>query len=324
MNVCIPIEFKAQGGGFYFLKNFETYLVQRGHRILKNIGDNYDLLFTNHWMVPRREILQAFRRNPNVRIVHRIDGAAQDYGRDPEADERQRAVNELADLTIFQSEYCRYSTREKFCVIKQDGPVIHNPVDISLFRPDGKNRRFEFRYTLAVVSWSTNPMKGVRQIYQVARENPDIGFAMCGNFSEKPNFPNLIWLGVLNRHELAEVLRSCFALVTFSQNEACPNHVLEGLSSGLPILYLDSGATGEVVGNAGLPVTADTFRREFDRVIERRDKFSAAARLRAERAFDPQAQFSKYEHAIQGALNQSPRVSLTRRKALTWLALLGL
>ena len=41
----------------------------------------------------------------------------------------------VADVTIFQSEYSRYSTREKYHVVAQDGPVIWNPVDLDAFDP---------------------------------------------------------------------------------------------------------------------------------------------------------------------------------------------
>ena len=197
MKICIPIEFRSQGGGFYFLNAFTRHLAEAGWEILSDVKTTYDVLFTNHWMVPRSEILRAIRFNPQVRVVQRIDGAAQDYGRNPESDQRQRAVNLLADLTIFQSEYCRFSTREKYPVILQDGPVIHNPVDIGLFNPAGHKRPFETPKDLvACVTWSTNPMKGAASIYEVASSNPTLGFVLCGQYPDAPDLPNIFLLGV--------------------------------------------------------------------------------------------------------------------------------
>ena len=321
MRVCIPIEFKPQGGGHYFLKSFSEYLLAHQHLVTADIRDRYEVLFTNHWMVPRRRILKAIRRNPRVRIVQRIDGAAQDYGRDPEADRIQHEVNLLSDLTIFQSDYCRYSTREKFPVITQDGPVIHNPVDINLFTPTGERRSFPQDTLVAAVTWSQNPMKGAASVYVVARNNPNVGFVLCGNFPDAPPTPNIYSLGVLDRGKLAEVLRSCNALVSFSQNEACPNHVLEALSCGLPILYVDSGAMKEVVGDAGLPVIVENFSTQFDLIMQNRNYYANAARKRVLKLFSPSIIFPKYIGAIQQSL-----MAPTNMKAVTRLtkAYLGL
>lgn len=319
MHICIPIEFQPQGGGYYFLQNFKRYLHDSGHVVHKQIDAHYDLLFTNHWMVPRGAILRAVRHNPRVRIVQRIDGAAQDYGRDPEADRRQRAVNQLADLTIFQSEYCRYSTREKFPVIRQDGPVIHNPVDLEVFTPQGATRTFPHKILVAAVTWSQNPLKGSASVYEVAAANPGVGFVLCGNYPDAPDLPNLHVLGLQGREDLAAVLRSCQALLTFSQNEACPNHVLEAMASGLPVLYIDSGAMAEVIGAAGLPVTEETFRRQLDALMADHAHLSAAARARAEAMFNPEVVFGRYMAELQNALSRPTRLPRWQRAALAWL-----
>jgi len=322
MKICIPIEFQAQGGGFYFLQAFERFLVANGDTVTRKIDDRYDILFTNHWMTSRSEIIKAFRFNPNVRIVQRIDGAAQDYGRNPEADQRQRAVNLLADSTIFQSEYCRYSTREKFHVIPNDGPVIHNPVDLELFNPAGSKRTLQgYQYFVACVTWSANPMKGAASIYEVATDNPNTGFVLCGQYPDAPDLPNIIRLGVLNHVDLAEALRSCHVMLTFSQNEACPNHVIQGLASGLPVLYGDSGAMHEVVGDAGLPVTVSSFADQLAKICTSLSLFSERARQRAVSLFPPNDIFPRYREAMLASLDLPPRVSLVRRRLLTLLDL---
>jgi glycosyltransferase involved in cell wall biosynthesis len=320
MKICIPIEFQAQGGGFYFLQAFERFLVANGDTVTRKVEDQYDILFTNHWMTPRSEIIKAFRFNPNVRTAQRIDGAAQDYGRNPEADQRQRAVNLLADLTIFQSEYCRYSTREKFHVIPNDGPVIHNPVDLELFNPAGSKRTLQgYQYFVACVTWSANPMKGAASIYEVATDNSNTGFVLCGQYPDAPDLPNIIRLGVLNHVDLAEALRSCHVMLTFSQNEACPNHVIQGLASGLPVLYGDSGAMHEVIGDAGLPVTVATFADQLARIRESFNRYSELARQRAVSLFSPDDIFQRYRRALLASLDSPPRVSLVRRWVLIWL-----
>jgi len=86
--------------------------------------------------------------------------------------------------------------------------------------------------------------------------------------------------------------------VFFSENESCPNVVLEALASGLPILYKDSGATPEVVGKCGLKVTVGNFREQLERALGRREEFSEAARTRAVTLFSPDVVFPQYLKAI--------------------------
>ncbi len=318
MRICIPIEFKAEGGGFYFLKLFEEFLQGDGWTITRDVQDNFEVLFTNHWMTPRRQILKAFLSNPQVRVVQRIDGVAQDYGRDAEADLRQRHVNRLADLTIFQSQYARFTARERFSVIEQDGPVIHNPVDVNTFSPEGKKLKLNGGRRIICVSWSTNPLKGAAKIYAVAIANPDIDFVLCGNFPDAPNLPNLHHLGVLDRANLAEAYRSCLALLTFAQNEACPNHVLEALASGLPVLYEDSGAMSELIGECGASVTAGSFRARFEEIAKKLPGLSTQARRTAIERFHPKKIFPQYLEAILQALSKPTHVPPALRIVTAW------
>jgi glycosyltransferase involved in cell wall biosynthesis len=323
MQICIPIEFKAEGGGFYFLQMFEDFLEDRGWKITRDVKSRFDVLFTNHWMTSRRQILRAIRYNPRVRIVQRIDGVAKDYGRDPEADLRQSAVNKLADLTIFQSQYARYAAMEKFPVIGQDGPIIHNPVDVDTFSPNGEKLKGSQDEQVICVSWSSNPYKGAAKIYAVAAANPDINFLLCGNFPDAPVARNLHKVGVLNRSNLAAAYRSCRVLLTFSRNEACPNHVLEALASGLPVLFEDSGATSELVGEYGAPVTEDNFPDQFRKVIKNWPDLSAGARKVAVEKFHPEVVFPKYLGTMEKALLAPTHVSLLPRSLMAWAGTVG-
>lgn len=323
MRVCIPIEFRPHGGGFFFLEHFSRYLIANGHEVIQSTRSSCDVLFTNSWMTPYLEIQRSIFHNPDVRIVHRIDGSAENYGRDPEADRQQSIVNQLADLTVFQSEYARYSTREKFPVIAQDGPIIFNPVDLDVFTPHGAKTAPGLKPRVACVTWSTNPMKGKQQIYAVIAKNPNVEFALCGNFDDAPAFQNVEIKGVLNRLQLAHTLRSCQALMTFSRNEACPNHVLEALASGLPVLYRDSGAMREVVGDAGLPITEETFAEQLDKVILQSQVFSSSARQRAELLFHPEKNFGLYLDAIYKVLCSPHQKSLFGRRVRAATALLS-
>ncbi|MEX2144502.1 MAG: glycosyltransferase family 4 protein [Anaerolineales bacterium] len=318
MRVCIPVRFLPQGGGFYFLDAFSNYLRQIGWEVTQDLGSKYDVLFTNHWMTPYSDILRAIRRNPKVRIVQRIDGAAQNYGRPAEADERQARVNTIADLTIFQSQYARASTREIFRVIKQDGPIIYNPVDLYTFRSGGERKRFSRQAQVAAVTWSTNSFKGLGKIYAVASSHPDVDFVLCGSFKDAPDLPNVHKLGLLDRKELAVALRSCQVLLTFSKNEACPNHVLEAMACGLPVLYEDSGAMREVISECGFSVTVESFADGLGKALGKLEELSRAAQQRAQELFNPNKNFNQYTTSILEATARRTHIPAFRRTAIAW------
>ena len=308
--MCIPIELPEHGGGgFRFLRNFEAYLDAHEIPRTRRLGDGARVLLANSWQVPWTRVLRAAWVRPDVTVVHRIDGAAQDYGRDPAADRAQERVNRVADITIFQSRYCRYSTREKFRVIGQDGPVIHNPVDVDLFRPDGPRAELPpwDGPRIAAITWSTNPRKGVASMYRVARLFPEAQFVFCGRYDDAPDLPNVVRLGVLDASALATTIRSCHVFATFAENEACPNVILEALATGLPVLYRDSGAAAELVDDCGVPVTEESFGQALADIMMHREELSWRARRRAVTRFDPSRTFASYLEHIRDALHPPTR-----------------
>lgn len=324
MRICSPVQFRAAGGGFYVLRQLEQYLESQGHTVTKNIADRYDVLLINSWQVDYDDILEAIRRNPAVRIVHRVDGSSQDYGRGPKGDRRQSRVNQFADLTIFQSVYCRHSTREKFPVIVGDGPVIHNPVDIERFSPHGEPIDLPGSGTrLVYVTFSTNPMKGWGDVYTLAQNHPDLTFILIGQYEQPPDLPNVQVLGLLEQDELPTVLRACDVFLAFQRNEACPNVVLEGLASGLPVLYVESGATPELVGDCGLPVTVETFRSQLEHLLTDREQYAACARQRMVEHFNPGVIFGQYLNEMEAALIRPLGLRKVRRWLWAWAVKIG-
>ena len=54
--------------------------------------------------------------------------------------------------------------------------------------------------------------------------------------------------------KIANILRNCDVYFTASRNEPAGMHFLEGLASGLPTLYLESGGTTEYCRNYGIAI----------------------------------------------------------------------
>lgn len=298
MKICIPIPARSQGGVYTFLVNWRAWLDEQGIAHTDDVSESFDILFANSWVVPANLVRQVKKSRPEIRVVHRVDGSGQDYGRYDDADIRQARVNQWADLTIFQSQYSRFSTRQKYKIIKLDGPIIYNPVNIEQFKPGEK--KFT-QFTVCNAAFSPNRKKGTWQIGQLARENPDVHFVLCGRYPALPPLLNIKLLGHLGHEELAAVMQKSHVFLNLSENDPCPNVVTEALASGLPVLYKDSGGTPELVGDCGRPVTAETFARQLKAVRENHAVLAAQARQRAVEEFSPAVIFPQYLAAIEQA-----------------------
>ena len=318
--LCIPIEVKPQGGMFTFVGNLTRWLEQHAWSYTTKLTDPFDVLFVNSWVVPPSVVRRAKQANVNLRVAHRIDGSAEDYGSDPASDGVQGRVNLFADITIFQSAYSRYSAREKFKVIAHDGPVIYNPVDVDQFTPAGV--RIDLppgRPRVACASWSTNPRKGTWHIDSLAEKHQHVLFVLCGRFDAVRDRPNIVRLGHLHREAMAAALRSCDALVNLSENDPCPNVVLEALASGLPVLYRPSGGVPELVGDCGMAIEVGEFAEALECTMARRAELSGRARERAVTNFSSAAVFPQYMNAIVS----SARAPLPSRFDILRLAAAG-
>lgn len=302
MRLCIPIPVKAEGGMYTFVGLFTAWLDRQGIPYTNDVDADYDVLFANSWAVDYERVRGAKRAHPAIVVAQRMDGAAVDYGSNPESDREQARVNLLADVTIFQSDYSRYSTRDKFTVVAQDGPVIYNPVDIERFRPDGASLPLPpGRPRVACAAWSTNRRKGTWLINEIAASNPDVVFVLCGRFEGVEDRANVIPLGHLDREAMATALRSCDMFLNLSENDPCPNVVLEALASGLPVLYRNSGGVPELVGECGAAIEPASFAPGLQQLLGRRRELSDAARARAVTRFAPDVIFPQYVEALQTA-----------------------
>lgn len=303
--LCVPIELKPQGGMYTFVGNLTRYLSAHHIEWTADIGAAYDVLFVNSFIVPYEKVLKAKRAHPAIRVVQRVDGATRDYGRTDDADENQARVNMLADRTIFQSRYSKYSATEKYKVIAQDGVIIYNPVDTEQFTPDGPRLPLPpGRARVASAAFSTNPMKGTWRIDELAAANPDVDFVLPGRFEGIQARANVHLVGHVSHAEMSVALRSCDVFLNLSENDPCPNVVTEALASGLPVLYIDSGGVAELVGDCGAAFELADFRPALDRLLADRLTLGLRARRRAEQTFAMDVIIPQYLAAMDSAVRQ--------------------
>lgn len=89
--------------------------------------------------------------------------------------------------------------------------------------------------------WSNNPNKGYQTYYNLwkyVNDHPELNieFVFIGKSSPE-EFSKMPIIGPLVPTQINKELNSCHVYITDSRYDSCPNHVIEAISCGLPILY---------------------------------------------------------------------------------------
>lgn len=247
------------GGANQFMIALRKYLRKSGYKIIENkiTNDTKVLLFSaspSNIKEFEKSLLSIKSNYKNLKIVQRIDGPIQLYrGKDAELDKKCFEINaNIADITIFQSFWC-YKKSKELGFNPVNPYIVLNSVDQEIFyapkkHSDLKNRKVK----LVSSSWSDNIRKGFN-CYKWLDENLNwdkFEYTFIGRTPIK--FNNIKHIPPQNSKRLAEILREQDIFIIASQNDPCSNAVLEALSCGLPVIYLNEGGHPEIVQNAGL------------------------------------------------------------------------
>lgn len=150
--------------------------------------------------------------------------------------------------------------------------VVSNPIDPAIFYPPGDNKqalkqRFGFSGPTFVYAGKFSPEKYidvlVRALPLVAKEIPDVRFALAGHGSEKTRLENLAgelgvvdrlcFLGTLTKLELADVYRASDVFSSASTSETQSMVLMQAMACGLPAVAVRWRAFKEYVPeDAGL------------------------------------------------------------------------
>lgn len=212
------------------------------------------------------------RRRDGCRMVHRVDGPIAAYrGVDEGLDQHIWQINhELADATIFQSMYS-LRKHEEIGLRFRSPQVIYNAADPNIFNPHGRDPYLRGpKVRLIASSWSNHVNKGA-DVYEYLDRHLDFSryeFTFLGR--SPATFRHVTTVAPEPSEGVADRLRSHDVFVIASRNEPCSNALIEALSCGLPVAFLDSGSHAELVGRAGVAFrTPEEAPRAIDQVVER-------------------------------------------------------
>jgi glycosyltransferase involved in cell wall biosynthesis len=190
-------------------------------------------------------------------IVFRLDGLRMFYtGKRTKADDLLLKNLSLADAVVFQSRHCRNIFESMKVSRPETESTILNGAAESVFYPlNSLPQKIARPIRLLACSWSRDKSKGFEKVAKFA-EIDGIEVSHIGRWSATIPPGKVKLLGVKQEKETAEIMRNSHFLLFPSENDACPNIVVEALASGIPVLYHNSGGTPELCGNGqyGIPI----------------------------------------------------------------------
>lgn len=252
MKLFISLRPKIAGGGANaFAYNFAKWVKKNNkeYKAVRNI-----LHADKAIIIADKADIKKVRKakNKGCFVIHRLD----EYFEQVESEYRRRKhqkiieLNKFADVTVYQSNFVFSNVHPYLKTNRYE--VILNGADPELFYPALESGEY-----IGHVSWGVDTKKRLDILYKFITEHPDQKFLLIGRHKESPynfNLSNVILKGVVKRKKLPRYYRMMKMLYFPSENDPCPNTVIEAILSGVPICYNPAGGTIELVKNCGEPL----------------------------------------------------------------------
>ena len=160
-----------------------------------------------------------------------------------------------SDCVIFISSYSEWSYLMLYGEALNDSIVILNNANSMIFNCAGRANRMRnkrFTFAASASNWSRSE-KRFKNLLEFANNITDAIY-LIGKYDEAEGNlpPNIIKMGYLTEQtSMAKVLGQVEAFVNLSYRDPAPKVVCQAVNCGLPVLYANSGGTGEIVSAKG-------------------------------------------------------------------------
>lgn len=241
IHIASPLTDEPWGGGNQFLKALRKQL--------RYLGEYEDTLQAANVVIVNSK--DNFTFSPIKTIIHRIDGVfglyrGEDYSH---LDNRvYNFANTAANGIILQSEWSKKEHVERGLKLDKPNIVIHNAVDPDMFYiPSYTAHGGKIR--LIASSWSTNPLKGFKDLVFLDNNLDWSKFKMSfyGRLPDGVTFKNIKCHGPVPSMVLATALKDADIYVTGTMYDTCSNAILEAQACGCFIMAKDSGGNKEII-----------------------------------------------------------------------------
>jgi glycosyltransferase involved in cell wall biosynthesis len=231
-----------------------------------------------------------------------------------------------ADHVFYQSDFCRISADRFAGQPAGAWEVLHNPVDTARFTP---RRATSTARTLTLLLGGSQDQwyrfeSAVRTLAVLVDGGVDCALLVTGRRKWEADSPaatpdllsslrvtdRVELLGPYSQEQAPAIFNRADILLHTKYNDPCPTVVLEGLASGLPVVYSKSGGVPELVGEGGIGVDCEL---SWDRDIPPNPtelanavctiqaslrQYSEAARTRAVERFDVSRWLARHDEVF--------------------------
>lgn len=231
----------------------------------------------------------------------------------------------FANGIIYQSKFSReWLIRLKQSANVKNDTIIYNGVDLEEFKPahgvNGK-RTISLLCVEGNIDYSPYTINLLNQLQEKLVETGKYrSILLYGNFENQENkrilSPKIDYRGYVSGQEISKIYRDAVYL-SLDVNAACPNTVIESLSSGIPVIGFDTGALNELVPpEAGeiVPYGGDPWKLDFPdinalidaagKILNNYAFYSENARKIAEKHFDVTYMVLEYLSFVSKNLKQ--------------------
>lgn len=247
------INFKPDNNQPYGGGNITTYYIQKyfqnkynNFKITYELGNSINLYliidpfkdnkFKKHSL---EEIINHRNtQNNNGKIIVRVNDCDITRPNLHPSHSREKAIiknNSEINYYIFNSQFIK-NHYKKFINVN-NSEVVYNGCDTSIFYPQLYIKPQKFR--IVTHHWSDNMNKGYQIYYDLwsyLKKTNNYEFVFIGKNVPKM-FKEVPITGPYVGLELSNAIRNCQIYITDSIFDSCPNHVIEAISCGLPILF---------------------------------------------------------------------------------------
>ena len=267
MRICFP-HAPGKGGPGSFQKRFENSLKSRGWDIeYKSSNIQTDLVFV---VGGTRQILWLLKMKfKKVPIVFRLDGINWLH-RKKKVGVKNFLLAEyrnfsckiihafIADKIIYQSDFVEHWWNISGWRKRKNTSVIYNGISMDNEEKElsDSHPNIELLVLEGNIDYSPYSVKLLNDLSQILKN--EINITLYGNFefieNQKKLLPLIKYNGFLKLENVRKVMRDKIYL-SLDINPACPNTVIEALSSGAPVVGFDTGSLKElVVSDSGIIV----------------------------------------------------------------------
>jgi glycosyltransferase involved in cell wall biosynthesis len=265
---------QAGGGPHIFVYKMTQALVKRGYKINYDKPNRADVALG---IIESGKLLKKVNR-AKTRVVTRVNGIYNDlYNKKFNRAVRPDMIalhNKLrsdlgsngVDHVVYQSQWSYDRISDEICERKNNYSIIHNGVDVSLFKPSKASRNDGF-INLGHIAKMRDQylMETLIGVYLELKKNHKVRLILVGSmdaacssvYNKHASDKNIIKYGSVNNSSLPKVYSMLDVFLAVRQGASCSNIIAEAQACSIPLVCPAWGGDQEMVEDGKTGVIVD-------------------------------------------------------------------